>query len=311
MTDSLTGAKDRILLVDDNLTNLQVLFEALEKEGYELLLAQSGEEALETVEAANPALILLDINMPGIDGYETCKRLKANPSTEKAAVIFLSARGDTKDKVRGLELGAVDYIDKPFQFEEVVARVRAHLESYHETRRLEEEKHELENRLALTFRELTDEDIGELIPAGESEKLEFKSTLRINLHTKKSDKRMENACLKTIAAYLNSHGGVLLIGVDDEGVCLGLETDRFPNEDKMLLHLNMLIDNHLGGECAASVRSSIHTVGEKRVLAVECLRSSQPVFFKRDNAEHFYVRSGPSTQSLTPSEVLSYLNERD
>ena len=121
---------DRILLVDDNPTNLQVLYQALETEGYELLIAQSGEEALTIAQEARPQLILLDINMPGMNGFEACRRLKDDARTQEAVVIFLSARDDVQDKVKGLELGAVDYISKPFQFEEVVARVQTHLKAY-------------------------------------------------------------------------------------------------------------------------------------------------------------------------------------
>ena len=83
---------DRILMVDDNPTNLQVLFQGLENEDYELLIAQSGEDALAIAREAHPQLILLDINMPGIDGYETCRRLKADSQTADSVVIFLSAR---------------------------------------------------------------------------------------------------------------------------------------------------------------------------------------------------------------------------
>ena len=118
----------QVLLVDDNPTNLQVLYQALEEQGYELLIAMSGEEALEIAEAAQPALILLDINMPGWDGFETCKRLKANEKTKDCVIIVLSARDSVHDKVEGLRLGAVDYVSKPFQFEEVVARVNTQLE---------------------------------------------------------------------------------------------------------------------------------------------------------------------------------------
>lgn len=119
---------NRVLLVDDNPTNLQVLYQALEEQGYELLIAQSGEEALEIAVAARPALILLDINMPGLDGFETCMRLKASEMTREIVVIFLSARDKVQDKVKGLQLGAVDYVSKPFQFEEVVARVDTQME---------------------------------------------------------------------------------------------------------------------------------------------------------------------------------------
>jgi len=119
---------NRVLLVDDNPTNLQILYQALEEQGFELLIAQGGKEALEIAAAAKPALILLDINMPEMDGFETCGSLKANEATREIAVIFLSARDRVQDKVRGLQLGAVDYVSKPFQFEEVVARVNTQLE---------------------------------------------------------------------------------------------------------------------------------------------------------------------------------------
>ncbi len=117
---------DRILLVDDNPTNLQVLFQTLEGRGYEMLVATTGEDALSVAAEALPDLILLDIMMPGIDGFETCRRLKSDPATLGSTIIFMSALDDTKDKVRGLDLGAVDYITKPFQAEEVIARVDTH-----------------------------------------------------------------------------------------------------------------------------------------------------------------------------------------
>ncbi len=121
------AAPERVLLVDDNPTNLQVLFQTLDGRGYKLLIAKSGDDALKIARKANPQLVLLDIMMPGMDGYEVCRRLKADPDIQETAVIFLSALGVTKDKVKGLELGAVDYITKPFQADEVIARVNTHL----------------------------------------------------------------------------------------------------------------------------------------------------------------------------------------
>ena len=119
---------ERVLLVDDNPTNLQVLFQTLKDEGYKLFVAKGGEEAIENALKTKPHLILLDIMMPpGIDGYETCRRLKENEETRDAAVIFLSSLDDTKDKVMGFEAGAVDFVTKPFQAEEIIARVNTHL----------------------------------------------------------------------------------------------------------------------------------------------------------------------------------------
>ncbi len=301
---------DRLLLVDDNPTNLQVLFQALEDEGYELLVAQSGEEAIATAKEALPQLILLDINMPGIDGYETCRRLKDDNATRDAVIIFLSARGDVADKVRGLELGAVDYIGKPFQFEEVVARVRKHLETYHQQRRLREKNEALQSQLSGGFQDFTRDQLETLLQRGEGERVEFKSTLRWNLHTGKPDKRIENACLKTIAAYLNSVGGVLFVGVNDDGLPLGLEQDQFANRDKMLLHLHSLIKSHLGVEFTRYVRATVHGISGQDVLVVQCLPAPQPVFLSRDNEELFCVRTGNGSQPLKPSEILAYLEQR-
>ena len=116
-----------ILLVDDNPTNLQLLFGTLKGLGHKLLVAKSGEDALKVAQWAQPDLILLDILMSGMDGFETCERLKADPQTQNTAVVFLSALDDTDDKIKGLSMGAVDYIAKPFQAEEVIARVETHL----------------------------------------------------------------------------------------------------------------------------------------------------------------------------------------
>jgi len=118
---------EQILLVDDNTTNLQILHQTLDGRGYRLLIAKNGESALAIAHEVKPSLILLDIMMPGIDGFEVCRRLKADPETEAIPVIFLSALDDTADKVKGLDLGAVDYVSKPFQAEEVIARVNTHL----------------------------------------------------------------------------------------------------------------------------------------------------------------------------------------
>lgn len=310
MTTSESEGRDRVLLVDDNLINLQVLFQALEQEGYELLVAQSGEEALTIAKEARPQLVLLDINMPGIDGYETCRRLKADEETKRAVVIFLSARGDVADKVTGLEVGAVDYIGKPFQFEEVLARVKKQLSLYHRHEELQEENRSLKVKVGEGFRDLTEADLLQMTGGGESGRVEFKSTLRWNLHTNKADKRMENACLKTVAGYLNSEGGVLMVGVDDEGVKLGLEKDGFGNEDKLLLHWNSLFKGHLGVEFSPFVRAMIQDCGGVRILVIQCLRASQPVFFRRENDECFFVRAGNGTQQLKPSEVLAYLEGR-
>lgn len=128
-----------ILIVDDNPTNLSVLSIALKAAGYRTRVAMDGESAIEQIQADAPELILLDVQMPGIDGFETCLRLKANPTTQDIPIIFITASVDLDNKVKGLSIGAVDYITKPFQQEEVLARVRVHLELRFLTQKVQEQ----------------------------------------------------------------------------------------------------------------------------------------------------------------------------
>lgn len=116
-----------ILLVDDNPTNLNILVAALRDSGYKLRVAQDGESAIAQIPYAQPDLILLDVMMPGIDGFETCRRLKADPATQAIPVIFMTALTETFDKVQGFQMGAVDYITKPFEIDEVLIRIQTHL----------------------------------------------------------------------------------------------------------------------------------------------------------------------------------------
>ncbi|MEL6468307.1 MAG: response regulator [Cyanobacteria bacterium J06623_4] len=135
----------RILLVDDTPTNLAVLSESIQNQGWVTLFATDGETAIEQAEYAQPALILLDVMMPGIDGFETCARLKEKETTAHIPIIFMTALSESADKVKGLKLGAADYITKPFQQEEVVARVSMQLHLHQMNRQLEQ-KNELLNQ---------------------------------------------------------------------------------------------------------------------------------------------------------------------
>lgn len=116
-----------ILIVDDMLTNLQLLSSLLKRKGYIVQAVTNGALALETIQKGPPALVLLDICMPGINGYEVCRQLKANPATVEIPVIFISAMDEPMDKVKAFRAGGVDYITKPFQVAEVMARVENHL----------------------------------------------------------------------------------------------------------------------------------------------------------------------------------------
>ncbi|ACB74097.1 hybrid sensor histidine kinase/response regulator [Opitutus terrae] len=133
---------ETILIVDDTPANLCVLVETLGAAGYRLMVAEDGEEALAQTAQTVPDLILLDVMMPGIDGFETCRRLRAQPTTADTPVLFMTALNETPDKVKAFAAGGVDYITKPIEHEEALARVRTHLT----LRRL---RHELAEQLAI------------------------------------------------------------------------------------------------------------------------------------------------------------------
>ncbi len=118
---------DEILIVDDTPANLKLLSQILSSHGYKIRVALSGSQALTSVELAQPDLILLDIKMPDMNGFEVCRQLKANSKTSQIPVIFISALNDLQDKLQGFHVGGLDYISKPFQIEEVLARVKSHL----------------------------------------------------------------------------------------------------------------------------------------------------------------------------------------
>lgn len=135
-----------ILIIDDNSTNLRVAVDCLEESGLTVLVAQDGESGLKRVNYARPHLILLDVLMPGMDGFETCQRLKANNKTKNIPVIFMTALSATEDKVKGFEVGAVDYITKPIQQEELIARITTHLRIQALTQQLQQQNQYLQQQ---------------------------------------------------------------------------------------------------------------------------------------------------------------------
>ena len=120
-----------ILIVDDKTNNLQLLSKYLQKANYRTLIAQDGEKAIKTVKSLKPDLIILDIMMPKMDGFDVCRCLKADSETQDIPIIFMTALAETMDKVKGLKLGAVDYMTKPFNEHELLARIKTHLSLNH------------------------------------------------------------------------------------------------------------------------------------------------------------------------------------
>ncbi len=156
----------------------------------------------------------------------------------------------------------------------------------------------------------SEEEIRALIAQGEGEQLEFKSTMRFNLKADRPGKEIELAWLKGVVAFLNTEGGVVLIGVADDGAIVGLGHDDFVNDDKCLLHFNNLVSQHIGQDFARYLSARIGAVGDKKILLVDCEPAPEPVFLKAKQDEEFYVRTGPRNAKLPVSKVLKYVKKR-
>ncbi|SCY48318.1 RNA-binding domain-containing protein [Desulfoluna spongiiphila] len=152
-----------------------------------------------------------------------------------------------------------------------------------------------------------EDDVRRLIARGEGSSLEFKSTMRMNLKTDKNDKNIEIAWLKTVVAFMNTAGGIIAIGVNDDGEIVGTAPDGFESEDKCRLHFRNLMNQHIGLEFTQYLHLSIGTIDGHTVLVIECERADRPVFLLNKKDESFYVRSGPSSLSLTMRQMLKYL----
>ncbi len=153
-------------------------------------------------------------------------------------------------------------------------------------------------------------EIRNLIRAGESTSLEFKSTMRTNLRTGKPGKEIELAWLKAVAGFMNSDGGILLIGVADDGEILGLDVDNFANEDKCRLHFKNLLNTHIGAEFTRFISLKVVAIEQMSILIIECERVRRPVFLSVGKNEDFFIRSGPSSTKLSMSQMVKYLSER-
>lgn len=149
-----------------------------------------------------------------------------------------------------------------------------------------------------------------LVNNGENTTIEFKSTLRMNLHSGEKDPRMELGVLKTIAAFLNSSGGTLVVGVADDGEPVGIEADKFSNEDKMYLHLVNLLKDRLGPQYMIYVHPRFDDYHEARVMVMECTPGRSPVFVKDGQIERFYVRTGAATTELSGRQTQEFISKR-
>jgi hypothetical protein len=179
-------------------------------------------------------------------------------------------------------------------------------------------------RLALGFRgrleritqeatntDASETELRELIDSGEGDRLEFKSTLRWNLREKRPGKEIELSWLKTVVAFLNTNGGTLLIGVADNGKIVGCSPDGFRNDDKYLLHVNNLVQRHIGVEFSRYLRYDLRPIDGESVLIFDVQPSDEPSFLKTNEDDVFYVRMGPASRKLSLRKTLEYLKDFD
>jgi DNA-binding response OmpR family regulator len=159
ISETIDAQNHVILIVDDNPANLSVVVDYLASHSFHIMVARDGETGLRLAQQDYPDLILLDVLLPGIDGFEVCRRLKADEQTRNIPVIFMTIVTKTEDKVRGFEVGGVDYITKPFQHEEVLARVTTHLRLRELTQEVEAAKESLERRVAERTAELSQANV--------------------------------------------------------------------------------------------------------------------------------------------------------
>ncbi len=154
------------------------------------------------------------------------------------------------------------------------------------------------------------DDARKIISSGEGERVEFKSSLRINLHTGQSDSRVEHAVLKSIASFLNSGGGFLFIGVSDKSEIIGVEIDGFENLDLFNRHLTNLIKENIGPEYLPYIGFDFFRLEDKNILRISCMKSSKPVFLRAEGKEDFFIRIGASTILLSGNRMLDYIKNK-
>jgi len=148
--------------------------------------------------------------------------------------------------------------------------------------------------------------VEDLISHGESSTMEFKSTLRWNIKAKRDDKEMGLIVMKTVCALLNTEGGTVLVGVQDDGTIIGIDLDHFPNDDKYLLHFGQLLNNHIGPEFTAYIHYYVIASGDHIILRVDCEKSNTSVYLRDGDSEDMYIRNGPANVKLSARQSVDY-----
>ena len=230
-------AESTVLIVDDNKANLSLLTDQLLAQGFQLMVAESGESALERVRFRRPDIILMDVRMPGIDGFETCRRLKANPTLAAVPVIFLSSLNDADDKIQGFQAGGVDYVAKPLDLTEVLLRLRTHLAMRHLQNALAQSNADLEQRVAARTAEL-----------------EAEVTRRIQSEAEKS---LLLEAVRVQSEHLQTMGNQMVAQQSQRRADLSEELDQQVFQDLSTLrgHLDALLSQNLPTEARRHVKS--------------------------------------------------------
>ena len=157
-----------------------------------------------------------------------------------------------------------------------------------------------------------EEDLAAIIAGGESDRVEFKETLRFDVRQEKNNPEMGKVVVKTIAAFLNTHGGRLFVGVKDDGSILGLEADKFSNEDHAMKHLTDLVSDKIGSSAWKEAHASFKDIHGVRVLVVQCEKASLPAYVreKGPDREVFYIRTNVATKEISGRELVAYVNRQ-
>jgi CheY-like chemotaxis protein len=283
----------RILWVDDQLDVAKTLANSLKGFDCEIDFCSSGEDALEQLKKASYNIILSDLAMPPGTWGGLWLLEQLSKSQRSLPVIVVSGEGSQVETIQALRLGAYDYVTKENISEELPKQLLAFIEAT----------------------SIKEKDLQSIINIGETSHVEFKSTLRFNILSKRNDSNIELAILKTVAGFLNSSGGRLLVGVDDKGALLGLDLDQFKNLDGFQLHFWNLVRNAIGPEFSEFIEADVVKLNDTFVFSVICHPSKRAVFVKWKESgdskyqELFYVRAGPQTELLSSSQTLGYVRD--
>lgn len=247
----------RIMIVDDTPENLRLLESMLREQGYQVFALPSGERALKAAERNPPDLILLDVGMPGLNGYQVCERLKADPELAEIPILFLSGLTETADKVKAFQAGGLDYITKPFQFEEVQARVRAHLQVRQQRQDLAEGLRRLQE-----LEKLRDNLVHMIVHDMRSPLAGLCGFLELAL--KSGANRLDPKTLSDLGAALDSGRGLMRM------VNTLLDVNKF-EEGKMPLAIQ-------AGDLRSVVPVALETLGElSRKCTIRVIAPAEPV----------------------------------